>query len=129
MRVLIADDEKIIADSLAAIFRTRGIQARAVYNGEDAMALAEVFAPNVLICDVVMEGANGFDVGIYFRQHLPECRVLLFSGHLATTNALLSSDASHHGFDLFTKPVHPKVLLDYVMQFAGPEEPSAAPRS
>ena len=118
MRILIVDDESVIADSLAAIFRASGFEARAVYSGERAMELAPSFEPDVLISDVVMRGMTGIEVAIYVRERFPACRVLLFSGQAATSDLILSANTRGHRFDMLTKPVHPQVLLDYLREFA-----------
>jgi DNA-binding response OmpR family regulator len=114
MRILIVDDEAVIADSLALIFRASGFEARSVYSGERAMELAPSFEPDVLISDVVMRGVTGIEVGIYVREHLPSCRVLLFSGQAATSDLIQAADTKGYHFDILTKPVHPNVLLDYM---------------
>ena len=114
MRILIVDDEAVIADSLALIFRASGFEARSVYSGERAMELASSFEPDVLISDVVMRGVTGIEVGIYVREHLPACRVLLFSGQAATSDLIQAADTKGYHFDILTKPVHPNVLLDYM---------------
>jgi DNA-binding response OmpR family regulator len=114
MRILIVDDEAVIADSLALIFRASGFEARSVYSGERAMELAPSFEPDVLISDVVMRGVTGIEVGIYVREHFPSCRVLLFSGQAATSDLIQAADTKGYHFDILTKPVHPNVLLDYM---------------
>jgi DNA-binding response OmpR family regulator len=114
MRVLIVDDESVIADSLALIFRASGFEARAVYSGERAMELAQSFEPDVLVSDVVMRGLTGIEVAISVRQQFPECQVLLFSGQAATSDLIQAADSKGYRFDILTKPVHPKILLEYL---------------
>lgn len=126
MRILIVDDESVIADSLAMIFRARGFEARAVYSGERALELAPSFEPDVLISDVIMRGMTGIEVGIYVREHFPACRVLLFSGQAATSELIVAADTGGNRFDMLTKPVHPQVLLDYLDEWAATLEGRAA---
>jgi DNA-binding response OmpR family regulator len=126
MRILIVDDESVIADSLAMIFRTKGFEARAVYSGERAVELAPVFEPDVLISDVIMSGMTGIEVGIYVREHFPACRVLLFSGQAATSDLIVAADTGGYRFDMLTKPVQPQVLLDYLEECAAKLEGKAA---
>jgi CheY-like chemotaxis protein len=118
MRVLIVDDESVIADSLALIFRASGFEACSVYSGERALELAPSFEPDVLISDVVMRGITGIEVGIYVRQHFPACRVLLFSGQAATSDLIQAADTKGYHFDILNKPVHPQVLLEYLQDSA-----------
>jgi len=114
MRILIVDDESVIADSLAMIFRANGFEARAVYSGERAMELAPSIEPDVLISDVMMRGVTGVELAIYVRQNFPSCRVLLFSGQSSTSDLIHAANSKGYRFDMISKPVHPQVLLDYL---------------
>jgi DNA-binding NtrC family response regulator len=126
MRVLIVDDESVIADSLELIFRASGFEARCVYSGERALELAPVFEPDVLISDVVMRGVTGIELAIYVREHYPACRVLLFSGQAATSDLVQAANSRGYHFDILTKPVRPQVLLDYLQECAARLEPKHA---
>ena len=70
-RVLILDDEQIIANTLALILNRNGFEARAVYNGQDAIDTAAQLSPDVLISDVVMEGMTGIDAAIRISNWFP----------------------------------------------------------
>jgi DNA-binding NtrC family response regulator len=118
MRILIVDDESVIADSLAMIFRASGFEARSVYSGERAVELAPAFEPDVLISDVIMRGMTGIEVAIHVREHIPGCKVLLFSGQAATSELIQAADTKGYRFDILNKPVHPQVLLDYLQDCA-----------
>lgn len=80
LRVLIVDDEPVIADSLAYALGDFGYEATAAYNGQEALKSAAVLKPDVLISDVVMPGMNGIEAGIQIRRMLPSCRIILLSG-------------------------------------------------
>jgi len=70
-KVLVADDERVIADTLAMILNQSGFEARAVYSGEKALELAATFAPDMMISDVIMADLNGIDAAIRIRALLP----------------------------------------------------------
>ena len=110
-RVLIADDEEVIANTLAMILNRAGFEARAVYSGEQALEMVHRFTPDMLIADVIMPGITGIETAIRMRTMLPSCKVLLFSGQAATSNLLEKARADGHRFELLTKPVHPSDLL------------------
>lgn len=114
LRVLIVDDERVIADSLAMILRCKGHNALAVYDCDAAIALAEDFDPDAVISDVVMPGMNGIELSTYFEFHFPGCRVLLTSGNAATTGLL--EDARRHGhvLNFLSKPVNPDEVLQFL---------------
>ena len=110
-RVLIADDERVIADTLAMILNQSGFQARVAYTGEQAVELAAEFAPEMLISDVIMGGLNGIDAAIRIREILPAIKILLFSGQAATADLLDKARQEGHEFEILAKPVHPTDLL------------------
>jgi len=110
-RVLIADDERVIADTLAMILNRSGFNARVAYTGEQAVELASEFAPEMLISDVIMPGLNGIDAAIKIKANLPSIKILLFSGQAATADLLEKARAQGYEFEILAKPVHPQDLL------------------
>jgi CheY-like chemotaxis protein len=113
-RVLIADDERLIADTLVLILNHKGFQSSAVYSGEDAVEAATALQPDVVITDVVMGGMTGVEAAIHIRRNVPGCRVILFSGQAETVDLLRQAKDAGHTFELLSKPVHPQVILDHL---------------
>ena len=110
-KVLVVDDERVIADTLSMILNQSGFEARAVYSGEGALELAESFQPDMLISDVIMADLNGIDAAIRIRALLPTIKILLFSGQAATADLLEKARKDGYEFDILAKPVHPQDLL------------------
>lgn len=110
-RVLIADDERAIADALRAIFQQNGFDADAAYDGQTAFELACACPPNVFVSDVCMPGISGVEAAIMISERMPWCRVLLFSGNAEAAD--LRNEAWLHGynFEVLLKPVLPEALL------------------
>jgi DNA-binding response OmpR family regulator len=110
-RVLVADDESLIADSLRAILDKNGFDAIVAYDGEAAVDAAHAWRPDIFLGDVMMPRMNGIEAAVIIRAMLPECRVILFSG--AATTADLQRDARirGHSFEVLGKPIHPAELL------------------
>lgn len=117
LKVLIADDERIIANTLALILNTSGYEAKAVYSGEKAVEVAHEMIPDVLICDVILGGISGIDVAVHITKNLPGCKVILFSGQAATADLLERAEAEGHHFEILAKPIHPKVLLEFLSRY------------
>jgi CheY-like chemotaxis protein len=115
-RVLVLDDERVIANSLALILNRSGYQARAVYTAESAIKTAGELLPDILISDVIMEGMTGIDAAIRITEIVPQCHIILFSGQAATADLLERAEANGHRFELLVKPVHPRVLLERLSQ-------------
>ena len=110
-RVLVADDEQVIANTLAIILNQAGFEAKAVYSGEKAVESLDSFQPDMLISDVIMTGMTGIEAAIATRQKMPNCKILLFSGQAATADLLEKARAEGHEFEILAKPVHPTDLL------------------
>ena len=110
-KILVADDERVIADTLAMILNQSGFEARPVYSGEAALALASTFEPDMLISDVIMADLYGIDAAIRIRNVLPNIKILLFSGQAATADLLEKARAKGYEFEILAKPVHPQDLL------------------
>ena len=110
-KVLVADDEQVIADTLAMILNQSGFEARAVYSGEKALDLAATFEPDMLISDVIMADLNGIEAAIRIRALLPRIKILLFSGQAATADLLEKARTQGYDFEILAKPVHPQDLL------------------
>lgn len=110
-KVLVADDERVIADTLAMILNQSGFEAKAVYSGEKALELAAAFEPDMLISDVIMADLNGIDTAIRMRTSFPRIKILLFSGQAATADLLEKARAQGYEFEILAKPVHPQDLL------------------
>jgi DNA-binding response OmpR family regulator len=110
-KILIADDEKLIADTLALILNQGGFEARAVYTCQNALEVAPSFQPDVLVSDVLMADSNGVDAAIQMRALLPDIRVFLLSGQTAMRDMIAQSQAGDLGFEVLIKPVHPQELI------------------
>jgi DNA-binding response OmpR family regulator len=110
-RVLVVDDEHLIADTLTAILNDQGFEAVAAYNGEEALETARSFQPDTVLTDVLMPRMSGVELGMKLRSELPETRILLFSGQAATSELMRKAQAEGHYFELFPKPIHPEELI------------------
>lgn len=110
-KVLVVDDEQVIADTLAKILDINGYDASAVYSGLSAVESARALQPDLIISDVIMQDMDGIEAAIKIRAFLPSCKILLFSGQAATADLLENARAQGHEFEILGKPVHPSDLL------------------
>lgn len=111
-RIMIVDDERPLADGLAMIFRKAGYACIACYSGETAVAVVDAFAPDLLLCDLSMQGMNGQATIKIIAGRLPHCRIIVFTGdYMALAHAQLA--ARKHELDqcFMTKPQAPLVIL------------------
>lgn len=66
-RVLVVDDNRDGADSLAVLLRTTGLNAEVAYSGEEACARFEQFRPQVVLLDIGLPDVSGLDVAKRLR--------------------------------------------------------------
>lgn len=119
LKVLIVDDEKSVADSLGQIFAIHGYEARIAYTAEQALELSLAWKPGLAILDVVLPKMSGIDLAIVFKEMLPDCHVILFSGQIITEDLAREASRNGHAFDIVAKPVMPMVLLDAAKGLVG----------
>src|SRR3954454_5086773 len=79
-RVLVVDDEHIIADTMTEILKRSGFHAQCAYDGQSAFELALHITPDVVLTDVVMPRMNGVQLAIAIRKSLPGVQIILLSG-------------------------------------------------
>jgi CheY-like chemotaxis protein len=113
-RIFVVDDEPAIASTLELILNSAGFSATAFTNPLEALRSAETQCPDFLITDVMMPQLNGIDLGVQFKAIYPSCRILLFSGQMATGDLMEAARKKGHNFDLIAKPIHPKDLLEVI---------------
>lgn len=117
--ILIVDDERVIAESLRAIFSKAGFEARAAFSAEEALQMIAESEPDAVLIDVILPGMNGVELAIMLSSTLPNCRLVLFSGSLHTGTLLKEAEAEGHRFDILPKPIHPTHMLDFIFTLLG----------
>ena len=110
-KVLVVDDERLIADTMTQILKRAGFDAWCAYDGRSALEMAVQITPDHMITDVVMPGMNGVELAIEIRNALPKTRILLLSGQAGTHEILRNARDRGYAFDLVAKPIHPERLI------------------
>ena len=110
-RVLIVDDNRDAADSLATLLKMSGHDTRTAYDGQQAVDLAGVFQPDALLLDIGLPKLNGYEVCRNIRQQRWGKNIVLIAvtGWGQNGDRQRSKDA---GFDHhMVKPVDPKEVI------------------
>ncbi len=114
MRMLVADDNRDSADSMALLLRLDGNEVHVAYDGEEALRVAARERPEVLLLDLGMPRLNGLEVAERLRRE-PWGRDLVL---IAATGWGLEEDRRRtleKGFDAhLVKPVDHAALLALV---------------
>jgi CheY-like chemotaxis protein len=111
-KVLIVDDQKLIADTIAEILEDAGFHGVAAYDGWAALEIVATLHPDFLLCDVLMPRMNGVQLAIAIRRAYPATKILLFSGQAGISEILLEGQRQGFEFDLIPKPIHPLKLIE-----------------
>ncbi|MES2219445.1 MAG: response regulator [Acidobacteriota bacterium] len=114
--VLVVDDEVVIADTLTTILAQHGIAAMTAYDGFDALEVARIIPPDLLLADVVMPGMSGIDVATAIKKDIPDCAILLFSGQAATPGLPPKAGNQWCDFEVLLKPIHPQKLVQLIFE-------------
>ncbi|MFO1455254.1 MAG: PAS domain-containing protein [Steroidobacteraceae bacterium] len=110
-RLLVVDDNRDAADSLAAMLRLSGHAVQVAYDGASAMALAETVRPDVMLLDLGMPQTSGYDVARWVRRQPwgAGVKLIALTGWGQDEDRRRTREA---GFDLhLTKPVDPDQLV------------------
>jgi len=113
-RILVVDDERLVADTLSEILKRFKYDALPFYSGETAIEAAREQCPDFVLSDVMMPRLNGVETVLRIREICPRTRVILLSGNAATANLLAQAHSEGHDFELLAKPVHPDELLRHL---------------
>jgi CheY-like chemotaxis protein/anti-sigma regulatory factor (Ser/Thr protein kinase) len=122
-RVLVVDDNIDAAESIAVFLRLEGHEVRTVSDGAQAVAIAQVFAPQVAVVDIGLPGMSGYEVARRLRLKGAEGPALLIAltGYGQKEDRTRSTEA---GFDHhFVKPADPRVIQEAIRNW---QEPGAA---
>lgn len=78
--ILIIDDEAPIRDLLAQFLTTRGYRATPIGRAADAIAAVKAEIPNLIICDLQLEDADGLDLIGQLKALAPQTPIVLLTG-------------------------------------------------
>ena len=109
MKVLIIEDERLLADSIKAMLEKKGFQAEAVYDGETGLEYASLGMYDLLILDVMMPGLDGYQVARQVRASRCSTPILMLTAKSGIEDRIEGLNA---GADYYlTKPFDSRELL------------------
>jgi DNA-binding response OmpR family regulator len=111
-KVLLVDDEEEFVSTLAERLILRGIKARAVCDGEEALQALETDPPQVMVLDVMMPGLGGLEVLKRAKIKHPTIPVILLTGHGAVREGVEGMRLG--AFDYLMKPINIEELIEKI---------------
>lgn len=121
LKVLVVDDNPLIADAVGMMVEDIGHEFQAAHNGQDALELAKQYRPDAILLDIGLPGMDGYDVCRAFRQDpsFEHITIIAQTGWGQERDKALAKDA---GFDFhLTKPV-PISDLQKVLSGVAPQD-------
>ncbi|HVZ01384.1 MAG TPA: response regulator [Dongiaceae bacterium] len=114
-RILIVDDDDQIRNLLRTVLESHGYAVRHAANGLEAAKLAEAETPDLVITDIFMPEADGFEVLAVIKKSHPEIPVIVVSGSQVTPNVDFLHLAGRLGaYSVLHKPFRPQQLVEAV---------------
>ena len=107
LRVLVADDEADLAQSLAILLEGPGRNVRVATSGQGAIEIAAAFEPHVVILDLRMPGMDGFVTATKLRQQASSAHAI-YVAHTAFDEPAMRAKSRQAGFQHYLrKPAEP----------------------
>jgi DNA-binding response OmpR family regulator len=111
-RVLVVDDDRLVADTLTLIFRANGYESEAVYSAAEGLERARTFAPGLMLCDVSMPHESGLQLALKVHREMPACKMLMLSAYSSNAaHVELQASRLKTKLKLLKKPCRPELLL------------------
>ena len=128
-KVIVVDDQPVIADTLAEILKQNGYDATALHSGEEALNWVSRSQPAIVLSDIRMKKINGIQAAVRIRNLYPNCRIILFSASAIDEREQAAIDEA--GFEFLHRPLHPREVLNQlhgrvkgrVLPFIPPQRP------
>ena len=109
MKILVIEDEKLLADSLQKLLESKGFEVEAVYDGETGEEYAELGVYDLLILDVMMPKMDGYEVARKVRAKRCATPILMLTAKSGLEDRIEGLNA---GADYYlTKPFDSRELL------------------
>jgi CheY-like chemotaxis protein len=113
-RILVADDNRDAAESLAMLLEMAGHEVRVAHHGQAALSLAQSFRPDTALLDIGMPDISGYEVAQSLRREPWGAKLLLVAltgwGQDGDKRRAVEAGFDHH----LIKPVDPDLLAEMI---------------
>lgn len=112
-KILIVDTRQPAGQGFSAILGDQGYEVATAFSGEEAVAKAAHFFPDLLLSEACMDPMGGVAAATRIANLLPDCRVLFLSDS-ASMAGIFGAAPKHLAYSFTKTPVHPPDLLNSV---------------
>lgn len=104
MKVLVVDDNRLLAATIQEILEDDGLEVRSANDGVDGYSAYLMFRPDVVITDIQMPRRNGLEMMGHIRTHEPMIKTIYMSGDIDPYRPLLVEETKKYPVRYFEKP-------------------------
>ncbi|MGI9101765.1 MAG: response regulator [Terriglobales bacterium] len=118
-KILVVDDSLPIMQTLVLVLRSAGFHAAGESSAAKGLETAKSHQPDILLCDVQLDGTTGVALSMEIAKCLPTCRIILMSGDTTAGKILTEAHERGQDFEVLAKPIPVEELLAAL----GPAQP------
>lgn len=119
MRIYLIDDDDSLRDALRRVLERAGHEVRVAENGLAAKRTVRDWTPDVVICDMLMPDAEGFEVLRAVRNMVNDAKFVMMSGASGELSGFLDRAPLLGADAVLQKPFPPQKLLSLVDSLVG----------
>ena len=116
-RVLIADDETDIVETLKFMLEAEGFEVLTAYDGEEALKTARTAFPDIILLDVMMPKINGYKVSrlLKFDKKFQDIPILMITARSQKEDQIIGEETGADEY--ITKPFEITNVIDLINKY------------
>jgi DNA-binding NtrC family response regulator len=116
MKVLVVDDNRLLAAVIQEILEDDGLEVRSAKDGIDGYSAYLSFKPDIVITDIQMPRENGLAMMGHIRTHDPMIKTIYMSGDIDPYRPSLTEEKKKYQVSFFEKPFSMEALKKVVLE-------------
>jgi len=111
LRILVVDDDRMMAKTLVDIFSVKGLAAEAAYSGPEALEKVKKQRFDCILTDIKMPEMNGVELYRAIKEVQPDPTIVLMTAY--STDTLVAEGMKEGAVATLTKPLDVNLLLNF----------------
>jgi CheY-like chemotaxis protein len=111
MKVLVVDDNRLLADTIQETLEIDGLDVMSAKDGLEGYWTYLLFRPDMIITDIQMPRKNGLEMMKRIRKHNPKIKTIYMSGDIAMFEPFLIEEKKRYPVSYFEKPFSLESLI------------------
>ena len=115
-RVLVVDDNRLLADTIQEVLEDEGLKVMSANDGVAGYSAYLLFKPDIVITDIQMPRKNGLEMMGHIRTHEPMIRTIYMSGDIDPYRPFLREEKRKYPVSFFEKPFSLESLRRVILE-------------